>query len=86
MPEEISVTFDPEVDLNDDAVGRSHYEWFYSVHSNYARENLSSKTFVRAQLSGMPLKELLRVKLRQLTQEHISKNILKSSKIHNYTR
>ena len=34
----------------------------------------------------MPLKELLRVKLRQLTREHISKNILKSSKIHNYNR
>ena len=41
VPEEESVTFDPEVDLNDDAVGRSRYEWFYSVRSNYARENLS---------------------------------------------
>ena len=35
------VTFDPEVDFNDDAVGRSRYERFYSVRSNYARENLS---------------------------------------------
>ena len=39
--EEVSVTFDPEVDLNDDAVDRSRYEWFYSVRSNYTRENLS---------------------------------------------
>ena len=39
--EELSVTFDPEVDLSDDAVGRSRYERFYSVRSNYARENLS---------------------------------------------
>ena len=39
VPEEVSVTFDPEVD--DDAVGRSRYERFYSVRSNYARENLS---------------------------------------------
>ena len=34
-------TFDAEVDLNDDAVGRTRYERFYSVRSNYARENLS---------------------------------------------
>ena len=33
VPEEVSVTFDPEVDLNDDAVGRSRYERFYSVRS-----------------------------------------------------
>ena len=42
MPEEVSVTFDPEEDLNvDDADGRSRYERFYSVCSNYARENVS---------------------------------------------
>ena len=41
VPEEVSVSFDPEVDLNDDAIGRSRYERFYSVRSNYARENLS---------------------------------------------
>ena len=75
MPEEVSVTFDPEVDLNDDAVGRSRYERFYSVRSNYARENMYSKTFTRVQSSG----KLSRVKLRRLTQEHISKNIPKSS-------
>ena len=40
VPEEVSVTFDPEVDLSDDAVGRSRYERIYSVHSRYARENL----------------------------------------------
>ena len=43
MPEEVSVTFDPEVDLSDDAVGRSRYERFYSVRSNYARENIVFK-------------------------------------------
>ena len=41
VPEEISVTFDPKVDLNGDAVGRSRYERFYSVRINYARESLS---------------------------------------------
>ena len=34
VPEEKSVTFEQEVDLNDDAVGRSRYERFYSVRSN----------------------------------------------------
>ena len=29
VPEEVSVTFDPEVDLNDDLVGRSRYGRFY---------------------------------------------------------
>ena len=43
MPEEASVTFDPEVDLNDDAVGRSRYKRFYPIRSSYARENLSLK-------------------------------------------
>ena len=41
MPDEILAPFDPEVDLKDDAVGGSRYERFYSVGSNYARENLS---------------------------------------------
>ena len=41
VPEEISVPFDPEVDLNDDAVGRSRYERFYSVRSSYASEDIS---------------------------------------------
>ena len=41
VPEKMNVTFDPEVDLNDDAVGRPRYERFYSAHSNYTRENLS---------------------------------------------
>ena len=67
--------------LNDDAFGRSRYERLYSVRSNYARENMYSKTFTRVQSSG----EVSRVKLRRLlTQEHISKNIPKSSKIHDY--
>ena len=29
VPEEVSVTFDPEIDLDDDAVGRSRYERFF---------------------------------------------------------
>ena len=45
-----------------------------------------SKMFTKAQSSGVPWKELLRVKLGRLTREHISKNIPKSSKIHDYTR
>ena len=61
---EMSVTFDPEVDLNDDAVGISRYGWFYSVRSNYGRTSKSSKMFTRTQSSGMPLKELSHVKLR----------------------
>ena len=28
VPEEASVTFDPKVDLNGDAICRSRYEWF----------------------------------------------------------
>ena len=34
VPEEKSVSFEQEVDLNDDAVGKSRYERFYSVRSN----------------------------------------------------
>ena len=34
------------------------------------------KTFARAQSSGVPLKELSRVKLRRLTREHISKKLV----------
>ena len=67
VPEEMNVSFDlPEV--NDDAVGRSRYERFYSVRSNLCeRKSKSSKTFARVQSSGMPLKELSRVKLRRLS-------------------
>ena len=36
-----SVTFDPELVLNDDAFGRSRFEPFYCVHSNYGGENRS---------------------------------------------
>ena len=74
VPEEISVTFDPEVDLNDNVVGRSRYKRFYSVCSNYVRENMSSKTFTRAQ-SKVPLKELLRVKLRRVSRLHTFQRI-----------
>ena len=42
LPEEVRVTFDPEIDLDDDTVGRSRYERFYSVRSNYTKENITS--------------------------------------------
>ena len=70
VPQEISVTFHPEVDLNDDATGRSRYERFYSVRNNYARKNLSLR-----RRSQEPSGVGCRVKLRRLTREHISKNI-----------
>ena len=38
--EEVSGTFDPEVDLNDDAVGRSRYERFCSARSPIMREKI----------------------------------------------
>ena len=58
VPEGVSVTFDQGIDLNDDVVGRSRYERLYSVRSNYGRGKSlsSSKTFARAQSSGVPLK------------------------------
>ena len=69
-------TFNTEVDLNDNAAGRSRYEWFHFVRSNYARENLSLRRRSR---------ELCK-NLRRLTREDILKNIPKSSQIHDYTR
>ena len=53
---------------------------------SFDRKSKFSKTFARAQLSGVPLKIHSRVKLKRLTREHISKNISKSSKISDYTR
>ena len=44
VPEEISVSFDPEVDLNDDAVGRSRYERFYSFRSDLICERKSKSS------------------------------------------
>ena len=29
VPEEVSVTFDPEIDLDDDTAGRCRYEFFF---------------------------------------------------------
>ena len=37
VPEKVSTTFDPEIDLNDDAFGRSRYERFYSVRNPIMR-------------------------------------------------
>ena len=59
------------------AVGRFRYERFYSVRSNYARENMSSKTFARAHLR-VPLKELSRLKLRRLTRLNTIQKIARS--------
>ena len=82
VPEEVSGTFDPEVDLNDDAVGRSRYERFYSVRSNYARENLSLRRRSRDPVEWNAFEGTVsRVKLRRLTRQRISKNVPKSSKI-----
>ena len=53
VPEEVNVTFDPEVDLNDDTIGRYRYERLYSARSTLCeRKYMCSKTFSRAQSSG----------------------------------
>ena len=38
MPEEVSGDFDPEVNLNGDAVGGYRHELFYSVRSPIMRQ------------------------------------------------
>ena len=58
--------------------------WLYGLFVRMLIVHMSSKTFARAQSSGVPLKERSRVKLRRLTREHISKNIPKTSKIHDH--
>ena len=40
VTEEVSITFDPEVDLNDDVVGTSRYERFYSVRRPIMRQKI----------------------------------------------
>ena len=40
VPEEISVTFDPEMDLDDDSVGRSRYERFILLAVRNRREKI----------------------------------------------
>ena len=50
VPEEIGGTFDPEVDLNDDAVGRSRYERFHSVRSRIMRQKIQVFEDVRESL------------------------------------
>ena len=46
VPEEGSGTFDEEANLNDNAVGGSRYEWFYSGRSPITRvESHSSRKF-----------------------------------------
>ena len=76
----ISVTFDAEVDLNDNFVGRSHYKQFYSVCSSYATENLSLRRRSREPSRVECLWTNFHV--WSLTGQHISK----SSKIHDYNR
>ena len=70
----ISVTFDAEVDLNDNFVGRSHYKQFYSVCSSYATENLSLRRRSREPSRVECLWTNFHV--WSLTGQHISKNIL----------
>ena len=40
VPEKVIGTFDPEVDLNDDTVGRSRHKRFYSVRSPIMRQKI----------------------------------------------
>ena len=56
VPEEVSVTLDPEVVLNDEGFGKSCYERFYCVRNNYARENRRLPRRSR-EPSRVPLKE-----------------------------
>ena len=53
------------------------YVELFSMNLLFSILRRSSKTFARAQSSGVPSKELSGVKLRGLTREHISKNIPK---------
>ena len=83
MPEEVSVTFDLEVDLSDDAFVRSRYKQFYSVRSNYARENLE---YVRESPVEGSFEVHFACEVEAIKSiKHISKNSPNSSKIHNYT-
>ena len=59
VPEEESLTFDPEVDLNDDAVGKARYErFFFCSQPAKMRQKLSLRRRSRepTQSSGVPLK------------------------------
>ena len=72
-------------------VGRSRFEQFYCIPSNvYVKENRTRPRRSR-EPSRVPLNELSRVlnkdrKSRRLLREYISKNVPKSSKVHDYTR
>ena len=74
--------------LSDDAIGRSRYEWFYSVRScNYARENAREvfedvcESPVEGVFEGTFAFEFEATKLIK----HISIGSTKSSKVHDYT-
>ena len=47
VPEEVSRNFGPEIDLKDDAVGRSRYKRFYSVRSSIMRQKIVFKDVSR---------------------------------------
>ena len=53
MPEEESGTFDQEIDLNDDAVGRSHYARFYQMYSKNGPSTLASASLVPIKLNPL---------------------------------
>ena len=72
-------------------VGRSCFAQFYCIPINvYVKENRSPPRRSR-EPSHVPLNYLSRIlnksrKSRRLIQEYISKNVPKSSKVHDYTR
>ena len=72
-------------------VGRSRFAQFYCIPTNvYVKENRSPPRRSR-EPSHVPLNYLSRIlnksrKSRRLIQEYISKNVPKSSKVHDYTR
>ena len=72
-------------------VGRSHFAQFYCIPTNvYVKENRSPPRRSR-EPSHVPLNYLSCIlnksrKSRRLIQEYISKNVPKSSKVHDYTR
>ena len=79
---------DAEVDLNDNAVGRSRHERFYSVRStNNATENLSLRRRPRELNRVGCVLGYCACEVEATNSRHIStENIPKSSKIPDYTR
>ena len=81
MPEEVSGTFHPQVDLKDDAVDRSRYERFYSVRISKVFEDV-----LESPVEWGAFESTFACEVEATNSRHISKNISKSSKILDYTR